>query len=77
MLSFYARCVLLLQPADKRSHPMTDTKNIQQSMEQSRLRCVIVTSQGQSKDMMCLVCFHYMTSCQMQNLLGLEDQRYV
>lgn len=46
-------------------------------MEQNRLRCVIVTSQGQSKDIMCLVCFHYMTSCQMQNPLGLEDQRYV
>lgn len=46
-------------------------------MEQSRLRCVIVTDQGQSKDMMYLVCFHYMISCQMQNPLGLDDQRYV
>lgn len=53
------------------------TPKTQQSMEQSRLRCVIVTDQGQSKDMMYLVCFHYMISCQMQNPLGLDDQRYV
>lgn len=40
---------MLLQPADKRSHPMTDTKKYNKVWSKADYECVIVTSQGQSK----------------------------